>query len=115
MTTEALERAITPGHQWCCQLALETRPAPAVYTLKMLKKLTDVLLRHPQVYVMLTTCTRHGVRRFRVNEPAAREVEPRSTSDTLTRNASSKAYCMTAGAAAMPAGRSRMIKAHGER
>src|SRR5262249_28759608 len=51
MRPEALERAITPKTKWVL-LNSPSIPTGAAYTRAELKKLTDVLVRHPHVYVM---------------------------------------------------------------
>src|SRR5215472_2682146 len=51
MRPEALERAITPKTKWVL-LNSPSNPTGAAYTRAELKKLTDVLVRHPQIYVM---------------------------------------------------------------
>src|SRR6266702_6663819 len=51
MRPEALERAITPKTKWVL-LNSPSNPTGAAYTRAELKQLTDVLVRHPHVYVM---------------------------------------------------------------
>src|ERR1700756_3690817 len=61
-----------------------------------LKKLTDVLVRHPQVYVMTDDMYEHLVYdEFEFTTPA--QVEPRLYERTLTVNGVSKPYRMTGG------------------
>jgi aspartate aminotransferase len=57
---EALERAITPKTKWVL-LNSPANPTGAAYTRAELKKLTDVLVRHPQVYVMTDDMYEHLV------------------------------------------------------
>ena len=75
------------------QLSRPIPPAPA-YTRDELKALTDVLLRHPQVWVLTDDMYEHlvyGGFEF----PTIAEVEPGLYDRTLTMNGVSKAYAMT--------------------
>ena len=93
MTPEALERAITPKTKWVL-LNSPSNPTGAAYTRAELKKLTDVLVRHPQVYVITDDMYEHLVYDdFKFFSPA--QVEPALYERTLTLNGVSKAYCMT--------------------
>src|SRR5580692_10611488 len=75
MKPEALERAITPKTKWVL-LNSPSNPTGAAYTRAELKKLTDVLVRHPQVYVMTDDMYEHLVYdEFEFTTPA--QVEPR--------------------------------------
>src|SRR5260370_12213598 len=57
-------------------------------------RLTDVLVRHPHVYVMTDDMYEHLVYdEFEFTTPA--QVEPRLYERTLTVNGVSKTYCMT--------------------
>ena len=60
MTPEALERAITPKTKWVL-LNSPSNPTGAAYTRDELKKLTDVLMRHPHVFVMTDDMYEHLV------------------------------------------------------
>src|SRR3979490_3183909 len=93
MTPEALERAITPRTKWVL-LNSPSNPTGAAYTRAELKKLTDVLVRHPSVYVMTDDMYEHLVYDdFKFTTPA--QIEPSLYERTLTINGTSKAYCMT--------------------
>jgi aspartate aminotransferase len=93
MTAEALERAITPKTKWVL-LNSPSNPTGAAYTKAELKALTDVLVRHPDVWVMTDDMYEHLVYDdFEFFTPA--QIEPRLYERTLTVNGVSKAYCMT--------------------
>lgn len=88
-----LEAAITPRTKWVI-LCSPSNPTGAAYTRAELKALTDVLLRHPQVWVMTDDMYEHLVYDGFEFTTAA-QVEPRLYERTLTVNGVSKAYCMT--------------------
>lgn len=93
MTPEALEAAITPRTKWLI-FNSPSNPTGAGYTHAELKALTDVLLKHPQVWVMSDDMYEHiAFPGFTFCTPA--EVEPRLYARTLTTNGVSKAYAMT--------------------
>jgi aspartate aminotransferase len=89
----ALEQAITPKTKWLI-LNSPSNPTGAAYTRAELKALTDVLLRHPHVWVLTDDMYEHLVYDdFAFTTPA--QVEPKLFDRTLTVNGVSKAYCMT--------------------
>src|SRR5881396_1088380 len=93
MKPEALEKAITPKTKWII-FNSPSNPTGAAYTHAELKAITDVLLRHPHVWVMTDDMYEHLVYDdFKFASPA--EVEPALYDRTLTINGTSKAYCMT--------------------
>ena len=109
MTPEALERAITPKTKWVL-LNSPSNPTGAAYTRAELKALTDVLVRHPHVYVMTDDMYEHLVYDdFEFTTPA--QVEPRLYERTLTVNGVSKAYCMTGWRIGYAGGPEPLIKA----
>jgi aspartate aminotransferase len=109
MTPEALERAITPRTKWVL-LNSPSNPTGAAYTRAELKKLTDVLLRHPHVFVMSDDMYEHLVYDdFEFFSPA--QLEPRLYDRTLTINGCSKAYCMTGWRIGYGGGPEQLIKA----
>src|SRR6184192_2107349 len=111
MTPEALERAITPKTKWVL-LNSPSNPTGAAYTRAALKRLTDVLARHPQVYVMTDDMYEHLVYdEFEFTTPA--QVEPRLYDRTLTVNGVSKTYCMTGWRIGYAGGPKQLIKAMG--
>ncbi len=93
LTPEALERAITPKTKWLI-LNQPSNPTGACYTRDQLKALTDVLLRHPHVWVLTDDMYEHLVfGGFEFHTIV--EIEPRLYDRTLTMNGVSKAYAMT--------------------
>ena len=93
LTAEALDRAITPKTKWLI-LNQPSNPTGACYTREQLKALTDVLLRHPQVWILTDDMYEHLVYGgFQFSTVA--QVEPRLYERTLTMNGVSKAYAMT--------------------
>src|SRR6478752_1539390 len=90
---QALERAITPKTKWII-FNSPSNPTGAAYTRDELKGLTDVLARHPHVWVMSDDMYEHLVYDdFKFFSPA--QLEPALYERTLTVNGVSKAYCMT--------------------
>ena len=93
LTPEALEAAITPKTQWFI-FNSPCNPTGAGYSRKELKALTDVLMRHPHVWVMTDDMYEHlAYDDFEFCTPA--QVEPGLYERTLTCNGVSKAYAMT--------------------
>ncbi|MDK9721816.1 MAG: pyridoxal phosphate-dependent aminotransferase [Rhodospirillales bacterium] len=104
-----LERAITPKTKWLV-LNSPSNPTGAAYTEAELKALTDVLLRHPHVYIMSDDMYEHLVYDgFKFTTPA--QVEPKLYDRTLTMNGVSKAYAMTGWRVGYAAGPLPIIKA----
>jgi aspartate aminotransferase len=106
---EALEKAITPRTKWVI-FNSPSNPSGAAYSEAELKGLTDVLLRHPQVWVLTDDMYEHLVYGdFDYKTPA--QVEPRLYDRTLTMNGVSKAYAMTGWRIGYAAGPDQLIKA----
>src|ERR1700760_1959486 len=106
---EQLERAITPRTKWLL-LNSPSNPTGAAYTRAELKALTDVLLRHPHVWVMTDDMYEHLVYDdFVFTTPA--QIEPKLYERTLTVNGVSKAYCMTGWRIGYAGGPADLIKA----
>ena len=109
LTAQALEAAITPRTKWLV-LNQPCNPSGACYTRAQLKALTDVLMRHPQVWVLTDDMYEHLVYGgFQFSTVA--EVEPGLTERTLTMNGVSKAYSMTGWRIGYCAGPELLIKA----
>ena len=106
---EDLERAITPRTKWVV-LNSPSNPSGAAYTRSELKALTDVLMRHPTVYVLTDDIYEHLVYGDFVFVTAA-QVEPGLYERTLTMNGVSKAYAMTGWRIGYAAGPAKLIKA----
>ncbi len=90
---EQLEAAITPKTRWII-LNSPSNPSGAAYTRAELRAVADVLLRHPQVWVLTDDMYEHLV--FDDFEFwTIAQVEPQLYDRTLTMNGVSKAYAMT--------------------
>ncbi|HPF23117.1 MAG TPA: pyridoxal phosphate-dependent aminotransferase [Hyphomonas sp.] len=112
LTPEALEAAITPKTKWLI-LNSPSNPTGAAYTRAELKALADVLLRHPQVWVMSDDMYEHLVYDdFEFTTIA--QVEPALWERTLTVNGVSKAYAMTGWRIGYAGGPDKLIKAMGK-
>lgn len=109
---EVLEAAITPKTKWLI-FNSPSNPTGAGYSRDELKALTDVLLRHPHVWVMTDDMYEHiAYEGFEFCTPA--EVEPQLYDRTLTVNGVSKAYAMTGWRIGYAAGPQHLIKAMGK-
>ena len=105
----ALEKAITPKTKWII-LNSPSNPTGAAYSHADMKAITDVLLRHPHVYVLTDDMYEHlTYDDFKFVTPA--QVEPKLYERTLTMNGVSKAYCMTGWRIGYAAGPEALIKA----
>jgi aspartate aminotransferase len=109
ITPEDLEAAITPKTKWFI-FNSPSNPTGAGYTAAELKGLTDVLMRHPHVWVMTDDMYEHLVYDgFEFATPA--QVEPGLYDRTLTCNGVSKAYAMTGWRIGYAAGPTDLIGA----
>jgi aspartate aminotransferase len=93
ITPEQLEAAITPRTKWLI-FNSPSNPSGAAYTHGEIKALTDVLMRHPHVWVFSDDIYEHitydGFEFFTMAQ-----VEPGLFDRTLTMNGVAKAYAMT--------------------
>ncbi|MBX3488746.1 pyridoxal phosphate-dependent aminotransferase [Parvibaculum sp.] len=106
---EALEKAITPKTKWLI-FNSPSNPTGAAYTWDELKKLTDVLVKYPHVWVLTDDMYEHlTYDGFKFATPA--QVEPKLYDRTLTMNGVSKAYSMTGWRIGYCAGPIELIKA----
>ena len=109
LTAADLEKAITPKTKWLI-FNSPSNPTGAAYTEAELKALTDVLVRHPQVWILTDDMYEHLVYGdFVFTTPA--QVEPSLYDRTLTMNGVSKAYAMTGWRIGYAAGPLTLIKA----
>jgi aspartate aminotransferase len=109
MTADQLEAAITPKTKWLI-LNSPSNPTGSAYSRADMKALTDVLLKHPHVWVMTDDMYEHILYDdFEFVTPA--QVEPKLYDRTLTLNGVSKAYCMTGWRVGYAAGPADVIKA----
>ena len=109
LTPAQLEAALTPKTKWFI-FNSPSNPTGAGYSWDELKALTDVLLRHPDVWVMTDDMYEHlAYDDFKFCTPA--EVEPALYPRTLTCNGVSKAYAMTGWRIGYAAGPEPLIAA----
>jgi aspartate aminotransferase len=109
LQAEDLERAITPKTKWLI-LNSPSNPSGAAYSHAEMKALTDVLLRHPHVWVLTDDIYEHlTYGDFSFVTPA--QVEPNLLDRTLTMNGVSKSYAMTGWRIGYAAGPDQLIKA----
>jgi aspartate aminotransferase len=93
MSAEQLEAAITPKTKWLI-LNNPCNPTGAAYSAAEIKALTDVLMKHPNVWIFTDDIYEKLVYDgFKV--ATILEVEPRLRDRTVTMNGCSKAYAMT--------------------
>ena len=109
MRPEDLEAAITPKTKWLI-LNSPSNPTGSAYSAADLKGLAEVLLRHPQVWVLTDDMYEHLVYDdFKFATIA--QVEPKLYPRTLTMNGVSKTYCMTGWRIGFAGGPAELIKA----
>ena len=112
ITPEQLEAAITPKTKWLI-LNSPSNPTGAGYAESHMRGLTDVLMRHPYVWVLTDDIYEHLVfDDFKFVTPA--QVEPGLKDRTLTMNGVSKSYAMTGWRIGYGAGPVELIKAMGK-
>jgi aspartate aminotransferase len=106
---EDLEAAITPNTRWF-MMNNPSNPTGAAYSAEELKAITDVLLRHPHVWVLTDDIYDSLVYGgFKPGTIVA--VEPRLKDRTLTVHGVSKAYAMTGWRIGFAGGPVALIKA----
>lgn len=109
ITAEQLDAAITPNTKWFI-FNSPSNPTGAGYSRDELKGLTDVLLKHPHVWVLTDDMYEHlAYDGFEFCTPA--QVEPALYDRTLTVNGVSKAYAMTGWRIGYAAGPKDLINA----
>ena len=109
LKAETLEAAITPKTKWLIFNA-PSNPTGAAYSKEEVKALTDVLMRHPHVWLLTDDMYEHLLYDgHKFWTPA--QVEPGLYERTLTMNGLSKAYCMTGWRLGYGAGPEPLIKA----
>lgn len=93
LTSNELEDAITPKTKWLI-FNSPSNPTGAGYSWDELKKLTDVLIKYPNIWIMSDDMYEHlAYDDFNFCTPA--QVEPRLFNRTLTTNGVSKGHAMT--------------------
>lgn len=109
MSPAQLEAAITPSTKWV-MLNSPSNPTGAAYSYDEMKKLTDVLLNYPDVWIFADDIYEHIVYdKFEFFTPAA--VEPKLKDRTLTMNGVAKAYAMTGWRIGYAGGPAELISA----
>ena len=109
LTAEALAQAIGPRTKWLI-LNSPSNPTGAAYSSAELRALADVLLDHPEIWVLTDDIYEHLLYDgFEFSTIA--QVEPRLKGRTLTLNGVSKAYCMTGWRIGYAGGPKPLIKA----
>lgn len=109
LDAEGLEKAITPKTKWLV-LNSPNNPTGAAYTAADLRKLADVLLKHPHVWIMTDDMYEH-LTYDDFKFATICEVEPKLMDRTLTMNGVSKAYAMTGWRMGYACGPVALIKA----
>ncbi|MCZ2204089.1 pyridoxal phosphate-dependent aminotransferase [Bartonella sp. A05] len=106
---QELEAVITPKTKWFI-FNSPSNPSGAAYSYNELKKLTDVLLKYPHIYILTDDMYEHlTYGDFTFVTPA--QVEPKLYDRTLTMNGVSKAYAMTGWRIGYAGGPQELIKA----
>jgi aspartate aminotransferase len=109
LKASALEAAITPRTKWLI-LNSPSNPSGAAYSRPEMKALTDVLMRHPHVWLLTDDMYEHLLYTDTPFVTPA-EVEPGLYDRTLTMNGVSKAYAMTGWRIGYGGGPETLIKA----
>ncbi len=109
LRAEDLEAAITPKTKWL-MLNSPSNPSGAAYTAAELKALAEVLVRHPDVWV-LTDDIYEKLTYDGFEFATIAQVEPALRDRTLTVNGCSKAYAMTGWRIGFCGGPAALIKA----
>ena len=106
---EDLDSAITPKTKWLI-LNSPSNPTGGAYTRAELKAISEVLLRHPHVWIMTDDMYEHIIYDdFKFTTIS--QIEPALQDRTLVLNGVSKAYCMTGWRVGYAAGPLDLIKA----
>lgn len=109
LTPEVLEAAITPRTKWL-MFNSPCNPTGAAYSREEIARLTAVLLRHPQVWILSDDIYEHlTYDGFVFTTPA--QVAPELMERTLTMNGVSKSYAMTGWRIGYAAGPKDLIRA----
>ena len=109
ISADQLEAVITPRTKWVI-LNSPSNPSGAGYGAAHMRALTDVLMRHPHVWVLSDDIYEHLVfDDFRFVTPA--QIEPGLKERVLTMNGVSKSYAMTGWRIGYGAGPEMLIRA----
>lgn len=109
LTPDTLDRALTSRTKWLI-FNSPSNPSGAAYSREELRAIADILLKHPDVWVLTDDMYEHLLY---TDEPFATlaEVEPKLYERTLTMNGVSKAYAMTGWRIGYAAGPVELIRA----
>lgn len=112
LTPDVLEAAITPQTRWLV-LNSPNNPTGAVYSRDEIEGLTDVLSRHPHVWLMVDEIYEHLIYDgMRYECPV--QIDGRLANRTLIVNGLSKAYAMTGWRVGYAAGPKDLVSAIGK-
>ncbi|MAS88035.1 MAG: aspartate aminotransferase [Micavibrio sp.] len=112
LTAAQLEAAITPKTKWLI-LNSPSNPTGEVYTREELKALTDVLLKHEHVALLVDDMYEYLIYGdIEFTTPA--QIEPKLKDRILTTNGVSKSYSMTGWRIGFAGGPAHVIKAMGK-
>lgn len=109
MKIEDLEKAITPKTK-CIILNSPSNPTGAVYSYEEIRKIADILMKHPNIYIISDDIYEHIVFKGAKFYTIA-EVEPALKDRVITVNGLSKTYSMTGWRLGYGAGNASIIKA----
>ena len=109
MSPEDLEQAITPRTKWL-MLNSPNNPTGAAYDAGQLRALTDVLVRHPHVWLLSDDIYEHVIYDG-LEFVTAAALEPRLRDRCLTMNGVAKAYAMTGWRIGYGGGPAELIRA----
>jgi len=109
MSAAALAKAITPKTKWL-MLNAPSNPTGAAYSAANLRALANVLLDHPQIWVLTDDMYEH-ILYDDFEFATMAQVEPKLYPRTLTMNGCSKAYSMTGWRIGYCGGAEPLIKA----
>jgi aspartate aminotransferase len=109
MSPEDLEQAITPRTKWL-MLNSPNNPTGAAYDAGQLRALTDVLVRHPHVWLLSDDIYEHVIYDG-LEFVTAAALEPRLRDRCLTMNGVAKAYAMTGWRIGYAGGPAELIRA----
>ena len=108
LQAEALDAAITPRTKWLL-LNFPSNPSGATCSWTDMKAIADVMLRHPQVWIMTDDMYEHLL--YDGTFCTVAQVEPALKDRTLTVNGASKGYAMTGWRVGFCGGPRRLIAA----
>ena len=109
ITSEQLEKAITPKTKWLL-INSPSNPTGAAYSEHELMEITNILLKHSNVHIMTDDIYEHLIFDDFIFKTIA-QVEPKLYDRTLTVNGVSKAYAMTGWRIGYAAGPENLIRA----